>query len=119
MVEKNVAKVTIDYAAELAIELTAKYFRALGDPTRLRILEILIDCEMTVTQLVERLGMSQSRVSNHLACLRWCNLVSSTADGRWISYSVTNPNLKTVITLVRGLVADSAEHVAACTRIDP
>jgi len=69
--------------------------------------------------LVETLGLSQSRVSNHLACLRWCNLVSAIADGRWISYSVTDPALKKIISLGRGLVAKSAEHVAACTRIDP
>jgi DNA-binding transcriptional ArsR family regulator len=116
--EKILPRVNPEYAATLATELTAKYFRALGDPTRLKILELLIEGEMTVTDLVETLQLSQSRVSNHLACLRWCNLVTSTAEGRWISYSVTDPNLKKIIALGRGLVAKSAEHVAACTRID-
>src|SRR5207245_4457556 len=54
-------------------DLVAKYFRGLGDPTRVRILELLRDeGELSVGELVERLGQPQPKVSNHLACLRWC-----------------------------------------------
>src|SRR5438270_759652 len=57
-------------------DLVAKYFRGLGDPIRLRILELLrAEGELTVGQLVERLGIAQPKVSNHLACLRWCGFV--------------------------------------------
>src|SRR6266571_2416251 len=54
-------------------DLVAKYFRGLGDPTRVRILELLRDDgELSVGELVARLGQPQPKVSNHLACLRWC-----------------------------------------------
>jgi ArsR family transcriptional regulator len=49
----------------------AKYFRGLGDPIRLRILELLrTDGELSVGELVRRLDLPQPQVSNHLACLR-------------------------------------------------
>ena len=58
-------------AAPLATDLVAKYFRGLGDPIRLRILELLrYEGELSVGELVEKLGLPQPKVSNHLACLR-------------------------------------------------
>jgi mercuric reductase len=62
-------------------ELVGKYFRALGDPTRVRILELLREHgELSVSELVERLAQAQPKVSNHLACLRWCGFVLT----RWL-----------------------------------
>ena len=111
------AKANPGHARILSTELSAKYFRALGDATRLRILDVLLDGPLTVSDLVDVLRCPQSRVSNHLACLRWCGFVTSEPDGRWMTYAVTDPRVKKVITLVRELVAHNAEHVAACTRI--
>jgi DNA-binding transcriptional ArsR family regulator len=48
-------------------ELVAKYFRALGEPTRLRILELLAEEDLSVGEIVERLGLPQPKVSNHLS----------------------------------------------------
>src|SRR3970040_2025192 len=58
------------------LQLEAKFFRGLGDPTRLKILELLLERERTVTQLIEALGVPQGRVSSHLACLTWCGYVT-------------------------------------------
>ena len=110
-------KISPKRALAVSTELSAKYFRALGDPTRLRILDLLIAGPLTVSELVDILRCPQSRVSNHLACLRWCGFVSSTAEGRFVKYSVADSNLKKVIAIVRDLVSRNAEHVAACTRI--
>src|SRR5260221_10846133 len=66
-------------------DLVAKYFRGLGDPIRLRILELLrAEGELTVGELVERLGLSQPKVSNHLACLRWCGFIDARREGRTV-----------------------------------
>ena len=55
-----------------ASDLVAKYFRGFGDPVRVRILELLsAEGELSVGDLVTRLGEPQPKVSNHLACLRW------------------------------------------------
>jgi DNA-binding transcriptional ArsR family regulator len=100
-------------------ELVAKYFRGLGDPTRVRILELLGDRgELSVGELVRALGQSQPRVSNHLACLRWCGLVESRREHPAVLYRVADERITQLIVLARALLADNAEHVAACRRID-
>jgi ArsR family transcriptional regulator, cadmium/lead-responsive transcriptional repressor len=100
-------------------ELLGKYFRALGDPTRVRILELLGEQgELSVTDLVERLRQSQSKVSNHLACLRWCGFVHTRRDHPTVYYRVADTRVMELLALGRALLADNAEHVAACRRID-
>jgi len=103
----------------LATDLVAKYFRGLGDPTRVRILELLAQHgELPVGQLAERLQQSQPKVSNHLACLRWCGFVTSRREHPSVIYRVADPRVMQLLDLGRSLLADNAEHVAACGRID-
>lgn len=101
-----------------APELVAKYFRGLGDPTRVRILELLGDREVSVGQLVELLGVSQSKVSNHLACLRWCGFVESRREHRVVYYRVADDRVRQILELGQSLLADNDQHVQACERID-
>jgi DNA-binding transcriptional ArsR family regulator len=100
------------------IELVAKYFRVLGDPTRLRIVELIEDGELSVGQLVERLQLSQSHVSNHLACLRWCGFVETRREHRSVYYRLADERVADVVELARQLLAANADHIAACRRID-
>jgi ArsR family transcriptional regulator, cadmium/lead-responsive transcriptional repressor len=99
-------------------ELVAKYFRALGNPTRLGILELVQDQERSVSELVELLGVSQPKVSKHLACLRWCGFVASRREHRTVYYRLADDRVAAVLALGRALLADNAEHVAACGTID-
>lgn len=99
-------------------QIVAKYFRGLGDPTRVRILELLVDGEYSVSELVSRVGGSQPQVSNHLACLRWCGFVQSRREHRTVFYRVADERVATLIELARSLLRDNAEHVAACGAID-
>lgn len=102
-----------------AAELLAKYFRGLGDPTRLRILELLAKHgELPVGDLVAHLGESQPKVSNHLACLRWCGFVATRRLHPSVFYRVADDRVLQLVALGRGLLADNANHVAACGRID-
>ena len=103
--------------SDVSTVLTAKYFRALGDPTRLRILKLLMTGPLTVSELIRILGVPQSNVSNHLACLRWCGFVSSENRGKWTHYSVSDPQIRAIVEAGRALVSTNAEHLAACTRI--
>ncbi|MGH3007424.1 MAG: ArsR/SmtB family transcription factor [Gaiellaceae bacterium] len=99
-------------------DLMAKYFRGLGDPIRLQILELLrADGELTVGELVSRLRLPQPKVSNHLACLRWCGFVEARRDGRVVHNRIADPRVAAMLDLSAGLLADNAEHVAACRRI--
>ncbi len=100
-------------------DLVARYFRGLGDPTRVRILEMLAaHGELPVGQMVEHLGQSQSKVSNHLACLRWCGFVTTRREHPSVIYSVADERVLQLLRLSRSLLADNAEHVAACCHID-
>ena len=64
-------------------------FRAFSDPTRVRILHLLLDGEKCVGDIAGVLRMPQPKVSRHLAYLRKAGLVESQRDGLWIHYSLT------------------------------
>jgi ArsR family transcriptional regulator len=67
-------------------------FKALADQTRLRILNLLTRRELCVCQIVDVLGIGQSKVSRHLAHLRNAGLVNDRREGLWIYYSLTRPS---------------------------
>jgi DNA-binding transcriptional ArsR family regulator len=99
-------------------DLVAKYFRVLSDVTRVRILQELdADGELSVGQLVVRLRQSQPNISNHLACLRWCGFVTTRREHRTVYYQVADDRVGQLLELGRALLADNAEHVAACRRV--
>ena len=100
-------------------EALSRYFRVLGDPTRLRVIDALLERERTVSDLVELLGASQSRVSNHLACLRWCRLVESERRGRTVVYRVADERVSRILELAATLAEPNCDHLASCTRIGP
>ena len=102
----------------LESDIVAKYFRGLGDATRMRILDALAAGERSVGELVELLGEPQPKVSNHLACLRWCGFVDSRREYRTVYYRIADPRVLELVRLARALLADNAEHVAACHTID-
>lgn len=96
----------------------AKFFRALGDGTRLRLLEFVLHDEKTVTQCVDHVGLAQSRVSSHLACLADCGFVTTRREGRYVYYRVSDPRVAELVLLARALSADNAAALSDCMRID-
>jgi DNA-binding transcriptional ArsR family regulator len=101
------------------VEVVARFFRALGDPARLRLLEFLLGGEHTVSECVRQIGLSQGRVSSHLACLADCGYVQSRRAGRFTWYRVADPRVADLVMLARSLAADNAEALASCVRIAP
>lgn len=106
-------------AGSVPPEALAPLFRVLGDPTRLRILQALLDEERTVTELAEITAAPQSRVSNHLACLRWCRMVEGRREGRMVRYRVCDPALARLLRKAEGIAAAHADYLASCARIGP
>jgi DNA-binding transcriptional ArsR family regulator len=99
-------------------DLVAKYFRALGDPTRLRILELLrAEGELAAGALTRQLGLAQPKVSNHLACLRWCGFVTTRREHRVIYYRLADQRVTAILDLAQGLLGANGDQVAACCRI--
>jgi DNA-binding transcriptional ArsR family regulator len=114
----SAATVTAPVAA-VGPEPLSRYFRVLGDPNRLAILEALLERERTVTELMELIGAPQSRVSNHLACLRWCRFVEADRRGRNVVYRITDERVARVLRLAASLAEPNCEHLASCKRIGP
>lgn len=100
-------------------EPLARYFRVFGDPTRLRIIEGLLERERTVSELVELVGAPQSRVSNHLACLKWCRVAESERRGRRVVYRISDPSVRDLVRQARSLASAHCDHLATCRRIGP
>ena len=98
------------------LALKAKLFRGFGDSSRLSILEALLEGPLPVGALVEATGLSQSNVSNHLACLRDCGLVTARREGRSVIYSLSDDRVGELLHLAGGLLADVARGVFQCTR---
>lgn len=102
------------------VELVARMFRTLGDATRLRIVELLIDeGELHQMEIVRRLGASQARVSEHLACLTWCGFVAARTEGRKTLYRVADKRVRSLISSAHRFLASSEAAIASCRRIDP
>ena len=107
------ADAPVDEAAALAA--AACVFRSLGDTTRLAILQHLALGEHKVVELTAHLGLAQSTVSAHLACLRDCGLVTSRPQGRASMWSlVTAPELLDVLAAAERLLAATGDAVVLC-----
>lgn len=100
-------------------EALARLFRVFGDPTRVRIVEALLQRDRTVSELVQLTGAPQSRVSNHLACLKWCRVAESERRGRQVIYRVTDPTVRELLEIGAGIATDNCDHLATCRRIGP
>jgi ArsR family transcriptional regulator, cadmium/lead-responsive transcriptional repressor len=109
----------IDAQPELSVA-AGRLFKVLADPTRLALLRRLAQGEATVTELVTAAGHPpQSRVSNHLACLRWCELVTTEKVGRNVIYRLADPGVLLLLDLACEVAAPHAQHLATCHRIGP
>ena len=101
-------------------ELTARLFRTLGDSTRLRILDLLLDeGEMHQMEIVRRLGATQARVSEHMACLKWCGFVETRTEGRKSLYRVVNRQVPGLLNRAKRFLEQNEAQIASCRRIDP
>ena len=110
---ETVSEPTVDESQ--ALPAAACLFRGLGDPARLAILRHLVLGEHKVVDLTAHLGLAQSTVSAHLACLRGCGLVTSRPQGRASMWSLaTAPELLDVLAAAERLLAVTGDAVALC-----
>jgi ArsR family transcriptional regulator, cadmium/lead-responsive transcriptional repressor len=89
-------------------------FHSLADRTRLAIVRRLALGEARVVDLTGELGLAQSTVSKHLACLRDCGLVDFRSEARQSFYSLTRPELIDLLAAAEGVLAATGEKVALC-----
>lgn len=95
----------------------ASLFHGFSDPNRIAILQHLALGEHRVVDLTDHLGLAQSTVSKHLACLKDCGLVTSRPEGRASVFSLTHPEaLMGVWTAAERLLDLTGDAVALCPR---
>jgi len=82
-------------------------FRALADPTRLRLLNLIADREICVCYFVEVLRTSQPKISRHLAYLRKAGIVAARRDGKWMHYRLAIPRDAVAARILR----ETLEHL--------
>ncbi len=103
----------VDEAAALSV--AACLFHGFSDPSRLAILQHLALGEHRVVDLTGHLGLAQSTVSKHLACLRDCGLVQSRPEGRASMFSLTHPEaIMEVLAATERLLDLTGDAVALC-----
>jgi DNA-binding transcriptional ArsR family regulator len=101
-------------ASRAGLGPAAALFRSLGDPARLAIVRRLAGGPARVTDLTGELGLAQSTVSKHLACLRDCGLVTVRPEGRASVYTLAQPALFEVLTAAEQVLAATGNAVALC-----
>jgi ArsR family transcriptional regulator, arsenate/arsenite/antimonite-responsive transcriptional repressor len=82
-------------------------FRALADPTRLRLLNLIADREICVCYFVEILRISQPKISRHLAYLRRAGIVAPRREGKWMHYRLMMPKDQAAA----GILTETLKHL--------
>jgi DNA-binding transcriptional ArsR family regulator len=106
---------TMTAATDIAsTDVAARLFRSLADPTRLRILLRLQRGEHRVVDLVREVGVTQATVSQHLACLRECGLVTFRAEGRQNLYAIAVTQVRDLLAAAELVLGQVGHEVALC-----
>src|SRR5580698_4210360 len=91
----------INFMPEALRRFKAEFFQALGHPTRIAIVELLRDGELSAGALIERLGVEQANASQHLTVLRAKRIVVNRKAGNQVFYSVRDPLIIEVLDVMR------------------
>lgn len=101
-------------AEKKKLELKSKVFKVFSDPTRLRILEVLREKESNVSELIEKLDLKQSTVSQHLKMLKDCGVVDNWKDGRESIYRIRDKRIGKIMDLGEELLVLTIEDMVSC-----
>ena len=88
--------------------LKADFFRTLGHPVRIRVLELLAEGDSTVTGLLQRLPVEQPYLSQQLGVLRRAGVVSARRDGSNVVYGLSDPRVAELLAVSRQILLDMA-----------
>lgn len=98
-----------------------QFFRALADPTRLRLIHLMSEQEICVCYFIEVIGAPQPKISRHLAYLRRAGLVAARREGKWMHYRLTvpcDPHASAILKTTLNALKKSAEMQRDCERLN-
>ena len=93
-----------------ALETLERVGTALADPTRRKILLVLLSGSAYPADLADQLTLGRTNISNHLSCLRGCGLVTATREGRQVRYELANERLVHALNDLADLDLEVAPH---------
>jgi ArsR family transcriptional regulator len=85
-------------------QLKAEFFKTLGHPARIRVLELLSEREHAVAEMLPQVGIEPAHLSQQLAVLRRANLVTSRKEGSTVYYSLTSPHVAELLAVARQIL---------------
>lgn len=104
-------------------QLKAEFFKTLGHPVRIRVLELLSEREHAVSEMLAEVGIEAAHLSQQLAVLRRANLVATRREGSAVHYSLANPQVAELLqvarTILSGVLAGQAELLADLKAAEP
>ena len=87
-------------------KIHAELCKVFSNPTRLEILNLLRDKELSVTELIEKTKLSQANISQHLSIMKSRGMVTSDREGKNIYYRLTNPKIIKAFDIIRDILAE-------------
>jgi len=91
-------------------QVKAEFFKTLGHPARIRVLELLAERDRTVGELLPEIGLEASNLSQQLGVLRRAGVVTATKEGNTVVYSIASPVITELLAVARkaltGLLSD-------------
>jgi ArsR family transcriptional regulator len=117
MIESTTVEPTMDPAGardDAALERAVQRFKALGDPTRLRVVHVLADGERCVCEIQRHVDVAANVLSHHLKVLRDAGLVLARRRGRWIDYRLDPDGIASVNAALTGPSAPTPPNRPTC-----
>jgi DNA-binding transcriptional ArsR family regulator len=96
----------MDTAGRPLYQAKAEFFKTLGHPARIRVLELLSERERAVGDMLPEVGVEATNLSQHLAVLRRAGLVTFRKEGSTVFYSLTSPQVAELLTVARRILAE-------------
>ncbi|SDZ23859.1 helix-turn-helix transcriptional regulator [Thermoactinomyces sp. DSM 45892] len=101
-----------------SIDVKVKFIRGFADKTRLQILDCIKKHEKTVSQIVVETNGNQSNVSQHLACLKGCGIITSRQEGKFMYYRLRDNQIHELLDMFDHVLSHVHEEVTSCKRND-
>ncbi len=85
-------------------QMKADFFKTLGHPVRIRVLELLSEREHTVSEMLDEIGIEAANLSQQLSVLRRAGLVTARREGLSVTYELTSPQVAELLSAARGIL---------------
>jgi DNA-binding transcriptional ArsR family regulator len=99
---------------KVAMDMKIKFLHGFSHKVRIQILECIKEEEKTVSQIVADLNVSQSSISQHLACLKGCGLIVGRQEGKYMYYSLRNQQVRELLKMFDVVLEDVQNDMAFC-----